>query len=164
MRGLRRSARLGASISAVVMVAALAGAPPAAAVVDVADVGVTLNATSQGLLTQTVVLTATLTNYGPAEATETQVRMVYPAQFRLVDAPECAPNTETRIVTCNLGTLPVGSSASKQIRVRAKLLTVGLPVAFTATRSYSLPPEDGNPANDEASDTCLAITSLLVSC
>lgn len=164
MRTLSRSARTAAWISTMAMAATVAVAAPAAADEEVADVGVSLKATSQGLLRQTVVLTATLTNYGPAEATETQVRFMYPPQFRLVDAPDCAPDLVARIVSCNLGTIPVNTSAAKQIRVKADLLTIGLPVTFTSRRSYSLPPEDGNPANDTASDACVAITSLLVSC
>lgn len=153
-----------AMAAAIALGAMLTGTPAALADGEVADVGVSLQAASQGLLRQTVILTGTLTNYGPSEASETQIRFTYPAQFRLVDAADCAANTETRIVSCNLGTIPVGSSASTQIRVKAELLTIGLPVTFNASRSFSLPPEDGNPANDTASDSCVAITSLLVSC
>jgi len=49
------------------------------------------------------------------------------------------------------------------IRATFGVLTVGLPLQATASRTASTP-NDPNPNNDNATANCTAITSLLISC
>jgi YVTN family beta-propeller protein len=128
-----------------------------------ADLSVALTGTPHGLLPHTVTFAATLTNHGPAAVSTATVRLSYPTGFVSPSAPGCTVNPTARTVTCAVGPLAAGASTTKPITLTIGLLTLGLYLNVTATRTASTP-ADPNAANDSSTDTCQAITTLLVSC
>ncbi|MFI7066083.1 hypothetical protein ACIBL3_34165 [Kribbella sp. NPDC050124] len=68
----------------------------------------------------------------------------------------------TRTVDCDIPALASGATVTRTFSADAGLLTLGSLVA-TAQRTASSP-TDPNAANDRASRTCTALTSLIVRC
>lgn len=129
-----------------------------------ADVGVDLQAQS-GLLTTSIPYTLHITNNGPAAASNAAVTTQLPASTQAVSGlpGDCAYNPGTDQVTCTVSSLASGAATSRSFSARQGLLTIGLPLSATATRTASTPP-DPNPANDTSTASCLALTPLLVLC
>ncbi|WP_052434108.1 beta-propeller fold lactonase family protein [Streptacidiphilus melanogenes] len=126
-----------------------------------ADVGVTLAATPRpALLGGSIVYTVTVTDHGPSALTSGTVSALLPTPMA-GSSGDCA--VSGRGVSCSVGPLAVGASATRQFTVPVGLLTLGLPYTVTVGRSASSP-VDLNPANDSASRSCTVITSLLINC
>lgn len=128
----------------------------------IADITVSLNATARGLLKSRVTYTVTVKNDGPAAASGVRVTATYPAGLVYAGSSNCSRTAGTSTVTCDIASLASGASATRTFAADAGLLTVGSLVA-TAERTASTP-LDPNAANDRASRTCTALTSLLVRC
>ncbi|WP_199237258.1 DUF11 domain-containing protein [Kribbella antiqua] len=127
-----------------------------------ADVGVSLNAVAQGLLRSRITYTITVTNNGPADATGIRVTTAYPAGMSYAGSSNCARVGTTRTVNCDVASLASGASTTRSFSADAGLLTLG---SFTATAQRTASsPSDPNAANDAASRSCTALTSLLVRC
>ncbi|MFJ2406682.1 DUF11 domain-containing protein [Streptomyces xanthochromogenes] len=128
-----------------------------------ADLAVTLNASPHGLGITYATFTATVTNNGPATATAAQIRFTYPTGFVLPSATGCTVNATARTATCDLGALASGASTTRTLGLHTGLLTISSHLTVTAARTTSTP-TDPQPANDTASATCSALTTLLISC
>ncbi|HWD00867.1 MAG TPA: hypothetical protein VG674_00140 [Amycolatopsis sp.] len=126
---------------------------------DSADLGVSLSA-STGLLSSQVSYGLTAKNYGPATATDVRLRASLANGLQFAGSPGCTASGRT--VTCTVPSLASGASATAKFTARAGLLAVGT-LTTTAHRDASSP-TDPNPANDTASRSCHAVTSLLLSC
>lgn len=127
-----------------------------------ADLAVRLAASPRGVLTSRVEYAITVTNTGPSDASGVRVRADYPAGLRFASSADCVRLPDSRSVACDLASLPAGASATVRFRVTAGLLALGS-LTTTAYLVHSTP-ADPNPANDEASRTCTALTGLLVRC
>ncbi|WP_329559406.1 hypothetical protein OG711_14350 [Streptomyces uncialis] len=126
-----------------------------------ADLAVALAATPvPGLLNGRVNYTLTLTNDGPATLTSATVTATLPGSLTAT-SPDCTPTAGK--VTCTLTNLPAGDSVTRHFTLPVALLTLGRPYTVTATRTASAP-TDPNPANDTATRTCTATTSLIINC
>ncbi|MFD9631346.1 hypothetical protein [Streptomyces violascens] len=122
-------------------------APPSA------DLGVTL--TSLG---DNDTITATVTNYGPRDASSARLRLTYPAGVEVSRADNCSINATFRTVICYLGYLPRGVSSTRPLRliVPPLNLTAGdFTVNATLTNST---PKDPTPDNNASQLTCHALT------
>lgn len=134
---------------------------PPLTVVARADVAVRLTGTPQpGLLAGDIDFTVAITNNGPDPLVGATITTTLPAGLSATSAA-CTPGTGQ--VVCTFGGLAKGGSATESFTVPVHLLSIGLPYRFTATRTTSSP-TDPNSANDTATTTCTALTSLLVSC
>ncbi|MFJ8046000.1 hypothetical protein ACIRBX_36360 [Kitasatospora sp. NPDC096147] len=129
-----------------------------------ADLAVGLTATPTALLSSAVTYTQTTTNHGPAAATSATVSTALPSRTTgVTDLPAgCAYDPATRTVACTDLDLAAGTSATHTFTARFGALSVGSLTA-TATRTASSP-ADATPADDTATVTCTAITSLILSC
>ncbi|MEU8765281.1 hypothetical protein [Streptomyces sp. NPDC048659] len=129
-----------------------------------ADLAVSLSA-SAPLLGGGIDYTATATNHGPAPLNSATLTTRLPDQTTTVTGlpSTCTYQDSTKTVTCSTGSLTVTGSAQFAFRAQLGLLTVGQNLHATATRAASSP-EDPGPANDTATTTCSALTSLLISC
>ncbi|RZQ64703.1 DUF11 domain-containing protein [Amycolatopsis suaedae] len=126
------------------------------------DAGVGIAVTPRpGLLGGRFDVAVRLSGNGPDPLRSATVTASLPPGMSATAGPGCVPGRGT--ATCTFGAVPVGGSAEARFSVPFGLLTVGLPVTFTATRTATVP-EDVNPGNDRASTTCTVITPLLVSC
>src|SRR5262245_9964951 len=108
-----------------------------------ADLGVTMNASGG------VIYSATISNAGPAAATNVSFTVSLPAgviPILVTPEPACAFNFEATMVTCSLGNLANGASANINIEVHA--ITTG---TKTATGTVSTADTDPNPADNSAS-------------
>ncbi|MGW4486824.1 hypothetical protein ACWEOE_23630 [Amycolatopsis sp. NPDC004368] len=126
---------------------------------DSADVGVSL-AASTGLLSSEITYTLTAKNSGPAAATGVKLQATLANGLQFSKSSSCTASGRT--VTCNVASVPSGSSAKATFTARAGLLSLGT-ITTTAQRQASSP-TDPNAANDKASRSCTAISSLLISC
>lgn len=133
-------------------------APP----VTEADIGVALNASARGILVSRITYTITVRNNGPGDATGIRVTSTYPAGLSYAGSSACTRVAGTRTVTCDIPALASGATTTRTFAAEASLLTVGALVA-TTTRTASSP-SDPNAANDQASRSCTALTSLFVRC
>jgi hypothetical protein len=129
---------------------------------DDADVAVSLDASVRSLIISRITYTVTVKNNGPAAATGIRVTGTYPAGLVYAGATGCTRVAGTRTVNCDIAALASGATATRTFAADAGLLTLGNLVA-TATRTASSP-ADPNAANDQASRTCRALTSLIVRC
>ncbi|MGH3995472.1 MAG: hypothetical protein ACRDSN_23780, partial [Pseudonocardiaceae bacterium] len=68
----------------------------------------------------------------------------------------------TRTVNCDIASLPAGATATARFATDVGLLALG-PFDATVVRQQSMP-DDPNPANDSDTETCRAVTGLLVKC
>ncbi|MFF4593401.1 hypothetical protein [Amycolatopsis sp. NPDC001319] len=127
---------------------------------DSADVAVSLTAAPAGVLSSEITYTITAKNSGPATATGVKLQATLPSGLQYSKSSSCTASGRT--VTCNVASLASGSSAKASFTARAGLLTIGT-LTTTAQRQASSP-TDPNPANDKASRSCHAVTSLLISC
>jgi uncharacterized repeat protein (TIGR01451 family) len=127
-----------------------------------ADIAVSLSASARGLLVSRVTYTITVKNNGPADATDIRVTAAYPAGLSYAGSSNCARVGTTRTVNCDVASLASGASTTRSFSADAGLLTLG---SFTATAQRTASsPSDPNAANDTASRSCTALTSLLVRC
>ncbi len=127
-----------------------------------ADVGVTLAASPRpALLGGSIVYTVTVTDHGPSALTSATVSALLPTPMAAASGGDCTVGG--RDVSCSVGALAVGASATRQFTVPVGLLTLGLPYKVTVDRSASSP-IDLNTANDAASRSCTVLTSLLIDC
>jgi alpha-tubulin suppressor-like RCC1 family protein len=127
-----------------------------------ADIAVRLRASST-LLNPTITYTVTATNRGPGQVTSGTITLKVPPSTTSVSSSTCSYTRATQTVTCPLSQLPNGSSSNQTVRATQGLITVGLPLPATATRTASIP-NDPNPANDRASADCAVVTGLIILC
>ncbi|MFD9890183.1 hypothetical protein ACFWY9_12645 [Amycolatopsis sp. NPDC059027] len=128
----------------------------------VADVGVKLTAAQHGLLSPEIDYTITLTNAGPGDASAVRVAATYSSALQFTRSADCAHPAGTRTVTCDVASLPAGSSKNLRFTASLGVLTLG---SFTTTaKILSSFPADPNAANNSASRTCTALTGLIISC
>lgn len=128
-----------------------------------ADVAVSIGASTAGLLLSTEVRYAiSAANAGPGATSVTSLKVVYPQGTYISGGSGCAGIAGTNTAKCELGAIPAGSTRSVSLFVRPVLLKVG-PFTTTVSRVASSP-ADPLAANDTASVTCAALTSLLVRC
>ncbi|KAA9159772.1 DUF11 domain-containing protein [Amycolatopsis acidicola] len=133
------------------------GAPQAA------DIKVSLDASAvNGLLGTKITYAATVSNTGPAAATEIRLSGTYANGLVYAGSTDCTHPANTRTVTCGLPSLASGASATVKFAVVPGLLAVG-PFTTTVQRTQSTP-ADPVATNDTASRACSALTGLLVRC
>ncbi|MFL6123762.1 hypothetical protein [Actinophytocola sp.] len=126
-----------------------------------ADLAVSLDASSRGLLTSQVTYTVAVTNHGPGGASSARVSGTYVAGFSWAGGHGCV-RTTGRNVQCDFSAIPVGGTASASFSVDAGLLALG---SFsTSVSRTSSTPSDPNSGNDSASRSCTALTGLIVRC
>lgn len=120
-----------------------------------ADLGVTLAATPNPVTVgQTLTYTLNVSNNGPSNATGVVLSNVLPAGVSLVSAqPSQGSCGGTTAVSCSLGTLAVGGSATVTIQV---IPNAAGSLTDTASATSAVP--DPNPANNNASVTVNAIS------
>ncbi|WP_326568732.1 DUF11 domain-containing protein [Amycolatopsis rhabdoformis] len=127
---------------------------------DSADIGVSLAAAPTGVLSSEITYTITAKNTGPATATGVKLQATLPSGLQYSKSSSCTASGRT--VTCTIASLPANGTAKASFSARAGLLTIGT-LTTTAQRQASSP-TDPNAANDKASRSCHAVTSLLISC
>ncbi|MEV8609889.1 hypothetical protein AB0383_18515 [Amycolatopsis sp. NPDC051373] len=127
---------------------------------DSADIAVSLSAAPAGVLSSEITYTITAKNAGPATATGVKLQATLANGLQYSKSSNCTASGRT--VNCNIASLPSGTSAKASFTARAGLLTLGT-LTTTAQRQASSP-TDPNAANDKASRSCHAVTSLLISC
>ncbi|WP_051223782.1 DUF11 domain-containing protein [Conexibacter woesei] len=132
-------------------------APPAA------DLGVDLTATARGLLTSHINYDAAVTNNGPATASSATITTQLPSAATGISSSTCTYTSSTDQVSCPIGSIANGATTHATFRAYFGLLTIGLPLHTTATRTASSP-TDNNATNDSDSADCDAITPLLIHC
>jgi hypothetical protein len=126
-----------------------------------ADLSVSLNAVSSGLLTSRVTYTVRVANLGPGNASAVRISGAYVAGFSWAGGNGCVRGSG-RNVNCDFASIPVGTTASASFSVDAGLLALG---SFTTTMSRaSSTPADPVASNDSASRSCTAVTGLIVVC
>ncbi|WP_051223783.1 DUF11 domain-containing protein [Conexibacter woesei] len=128
-----------------------------------ADLGVDLRATAAGLLVSHVNYHLAVTNNGPAAASGVTITTQLPWAATSIASTTCTYSSSTDQVSCPISSIANGATTSITFRAYFGLLTVGLPLHATATRTASSP-TDPNPANDSNGTNCIAITSLLIGC
>jgi hypothetical protein len=126
-----------------------------------ADLSVSLNASSSGLLTSRVTYTVRVANLGPGNASAVRVSGAYVAGFSWAGGNGCVRGSG-RNVNCDFASIPVGTTATASFSVDAGLLALG---SFTTTMSRaSSTPADPVAGNDSASRSCTAVTGPIVVC
>jgi uncharacterized repeat protein (TIGR01451 family) len=114
-----------------------------------ANLAVTAGPASQVTIGETKTYTFTITNGGPNTAVATQFHTTMPDGLALVSANSsigsCSANTSTGQVTCSLGNIASGASATVQVTVRAT--TAG---AKNITGAVSSSTADPTPNNNTA--------------
>jgi uncharacterized repeat protein (TIGR01451 family) len=128
-----------------------------------ADLGVGLTATAAGLLISHVNYDAAVTNNGPAAASAVTITTQLPSAATSIASSTCTYSSSTDRVSCPISTIANGATAHATFSAYFGLLTIGLPLHATATRTASSP-TDSNPSNDSDGASCIAITSLLIGC
>ncbi|MEV0096231.1 hypothetical protein [Streptomyces sp. NPDC050738] len=125
------------------------------------DLGVALTATPvPRLLNGRIDYTLTITNNGPATATTGTVKAPLPAPMGAT-SPDCT--VASGAVTCTVTNLAPAASVTRHFSAPVGLLSLGTTYKVTATRTASSP-ADTNAANDSASRSCTALTSLIINC
>lgn len=107
----------------------------------VADVGIAGSVSSPSFATVPMTKTFTVTNHGPDTASGIVLTDTLPAGLTLNSAPPSCSGTST--VTCNIGTLASGASATIALSV-----TASAPGPFSNTASVSTTATDNNTANN----------------
>lgn len=128
----------------------------------VADVKVALAAAGHGGLNARIDYTLTVTNTGPATATGIRVAATYASGLGFISATGCARVGTTRTLNCDVASLPSGSSATAKFSAGGGLLALG--TYTTTVQRQASSPGDPNAANDSASQSCSALTGLLLAC
>ncbi|WP_329081070.1 hypothetical protein [Streptosporangium sp. NBC_01469] len=130
--------------------------PPAA------DIDVDLDAQPHlGILVPYLRYTLTAHNNGPNAVISATVKATLPPGASATNLPTgCTAAGST--ITCTYGAIAHGTSVDKTFRVPLSLLSLGN-VTVSATRTTSAP-ADLNPANDNASASCNAVSIVLVTC
>jgi uncharacterized repeat protein (TIGR01451 family) len=128
-----------------------------------ADLGVDLSATAHGLLTSHINYDAAITNNGPATATGVTITTQLPSAATGISSSTCTYTSSTDQVSCPISSIANGATAHATFRAYFGLLTIGLPLHATATRTASSP-TDPTATNDSDTASCYAITPLLIHC
>jgi Domain of unknown function DUF11 len=128
-----------------------------------ADLGVSLSASAAGLLTSHVNYDAAVHNNGPAGASSATITTQLASQATSITSSTCTFSSSTHQVSCPIGALANGATTHATFSAYFGLLTIGLPLNATATRTAGSP-SDTNAANDSDSASCLALTTLLIGC
>jgi hypothetical protein len=127
-----------------------------------ADAAVSVVATPQpGLLQRNIDFAVTVTNNGPGLLRNVTITNLLPSNVSANGSGPCLPVIGQ--VLCTVPTLAKGASTTMHYTVPLNLLSIGLPYAFTSSRTASVS-RDLNPANDSASRSCTVLTTLLVNC
>jgi uncharacterized repeat protein (TIGR01451 family) len=126
-----------------------------------ADVSVAVSGSVRLVGTARITYTITVENTGPADATGIRVVGTYPAGLLYVGTT-CTRVGTTRSVNCDIASLGSGQSTTRTLTVNTALLTAG-PLTASAQRTASSP-NDPVAANDKATETCRALTGLIVRC
>lgn len=124
------------------------------------DLGVTL--TGRARLLGGVEYTVVVHNGGPAAATGIRVAATLAPGLVFAGSADCARVGQTRVVNCDIATLAVGASARARFVAVPGVLLIG--PFTTSARLQSSTPADLNPSNNTATETCSALTGLLVRC
>ncbi|MER5417886.1 hypothetical protein [Streptomyces virginiae] len=128
-----------------------------------ADVAVSVAGTGS-LVTGVLTVTTTVGNSGPDAATGVVTTTQLPPSTTTVTGMPagCTWTSATRVVTCTISTLNAGSTVTRAYRAHISPLAFGsLPLATSRTASV---PQDPNPTNDHGTDTCNALTGLMITC
>jgi uncharacterized repeat protein (TIGR01451 family) len=128
-----------------------------------ADLGVDLSATAHGLLTSHINYDAAVTNNGPATATGVTITTQLPSAATGISSSTCTYTSSTDQVSCPISSIANGATTHATFRAYFGLLTIGLPLHATATRTASSP-TDPVATNDSDTAYCYAITPLLIHC
>jgi hypothetical protein len=136
---------------------------PALTINGKADAAVALTAAPKlGLLVPRIDFALKTTNNGPGVLRDAVVTTTLPAGLTATQAgPGCVPSAGK--LTCAIGSLAAGATATSAFSVPLKLLSIGVPYRFGAVRTASAS-IDPNPANDHADTACTVVTPLLVRC
>lgn len=128
--------------------------------VGTADLAITLASQPSGT---SIAYTITATNHGPSALTAATITANINPGFTVpsptMTSTECAVDAAGRSATCTLGSLAAGASTTRHVTVQTGLLSIGLGLSVTASRTTSTP-TDPNAANDQATRSCLV--NLLV--
>ncbi|GII98810.1 hypothetical protein CLV28_0578 [Sediminihabitans luteus] len=126
-----------------------------------ADLAVDLSASPNGILTSTVKYELDVANGGPGALSAATITTTFSGAVTNVTSPDgCTSAGGT--VSCPIGALASGASTTAEFSVQPGLLALG-PFTATSVRTTSTP-NDPNPANDTATASCTALTSLIVIC
>jgi hypothetical protein len=128
-----------------------------------ADLGVTLHASAPLLLSNHIEYKLAVKNNGPAEATSATIETQLASAATSIASTTCTFNSTTHKATCPFGAIADGATSEQALTAYFPILTIGLPLKATATRTASTP-EDPNPANDSSSANCNVITGLIIIC
>jgi uncharacterized repeat protein (TIGR01451 family) len=128
-----------------------------------ADLGVDLSASAHGLLTSHINYDAAVTNNGPATATGVTITTQLPSAATGITSSTCTYSSSTDRVSCPISSIANGATTHATFKAYFGLLTIGLPLHSTATRTASSP-TDNNATNDSDTASCYAITPLLIHC
>ncbi|WP_051223846.1 DUF11 domain-containing protein [Conexibacter woesei] len=129
-----------------------------------ADLGVSLGATAGPLLSGTINYDVGVRNDGPAAATSATITTQLPTEATgITSASSCTYTAATHRASCPIGTLANGATTHATFAATYGLLSLGLALNATATRTASAP-ADPNAANDSASKSCAVVTSLVILC
>jgi hypothetical protein len=130
----------------------------------VADLEVTLDASSSILLTSRVVYTAHAFNNGPATSPGSTVTTHLSSAAVSVNAGSgCSLSSGHQDVTCPVGSLASGSGVDATFTVTFPLLTIGLNLNATATIAGT-GTTDPTASNNTDGAACLAVTPALIVC
>ncbi|WP_051223880.1 DUF11 domain-containing protein [Conexibacter woesei] len=128
-----------------------------------ADLGVDLSATAHGLLTSHINYDAAVTNNGPATATGITITTQLPTAATGITSSTCTYSSSTDQVSCPISSIANSATTHATFKAYFGLLTIGLPLHATATRTASSP-TDPVATNDSDTAYCYAITPLLIHC
>jgi hypothetical protein len=128
-----------------------------------ADLGVALHASAPLLLSNHIKYKVAVKNNGPAEATSATIETQLASAATSIASTTCTFNSTTHKATCPFGPIADGATSEQTLTAYFPILTIGLPLKATATRTASTP-EDPNPANDSSTASCNVITGLIIIC
>jgi hypothetical protein len=128
-----------------------------------ADLGVTLHASAPLLLADHIKYKLAVKNNGPAEATSATIETQLASAATSIASTTCTFNSTTHKATCPFGPIADGATSEQTLTAYFPILTIGLPLNATATRTASTP-EDPNLANDSSTASCNVITGLIIIC